>query len=357
MKKILCVVLAISLLLTLAFSFTSCGDDGRVTITVYNWGEYISEGDDGLLDVIEEFEDATGIKVNYQNFATNEELYAKLKNGAGDYDVIIPSEYMVSRMIEEDMLEKLDFSNIPNTKNLTESFKTSEYDPTSEYSVPYLWGTVGIIYNSKYVTKTVDSWDILWDADYKDKILMFDNSRDAFGIALKRLGYSMNTTDLSQIDEAAASLKDQAQVVQAYVMDQIFDKMISEEAYIAPYYAGDYITMVQDNPDLKFAIPKEGTNLFTDAMCIPKGAKHKAEAEMFINFMCDVQTGYSNAMAVGYSSPLSEVSQMIKNDADYAEYLPICYPSDEVLSNTEMFVHLPEEVLEYTQKHWIDICF
>ena len=181
--------------------------------------------------------------------------------------------------------------------------------------------------------------------------------RDAFGIALKRLGYSMNTTDLSQIDEAAASLKDQAQVVQAYVMDQIFDKMISEEAYIAPYYAGDYITMVQDNPDLKFVIPKEGTNLFTDAMCIPKGAKHKTEAEMFINFMCDVQTGYSNAMAVGYSSPLSEVCEMIKNDADYAEYLPICYPSDEVLSNTEMFVHLPEEVLAYTQKHWIDICF
>jgi spermidine/putrescine transport system substrate-binding protein len=274
-----------------------------------------------------------------------------------DGELIIPSEYMISRMIKEDMLEKLDFSNIPNTSKLSDSFKTLDYDPTGEYSVPYFWGTVGIIYNSKYVTKTVDSWDILWDEDYKDKILMFDNSRDAFGIALKRLGYSMNTTDLSQIDQAAASLKEQAQVVQAYVMDQIFDKMISEEAYIAPYYAGDFITMVQDNPDLRFVIPKEGTNLFTDAMCIPKGAKHKTEAEMFINFMCETNVGYSNAMAVGYSTPLSEVYDMILADEEFKEFLPICYPSDDVLSNTEVFIHLPDDVLSYTQKHWIDICF
>ena len=353
MKKIVLLVLAIALMVS---CFCACGDD-RVTINVYNWGEYISEGDDGLLDVISEFEKRYNINVNYLTFSTNEELYTKLKNGAGDYDVIIPSDYMISRMIKEDMLEKLDFNNIPNREKLMDDFKTFEYDPTGEYSVPYTWGTVGILYNSKYVTKPVDSWDILWDKDYAGKILMFDNSRDAFMIALKKLGYSMNTENIDEINKASDELKAQRDVVQAWVMDQIFEKMIAEEAWIAPYYAGDYITINQDNPDVKFALPKEGTNLFTDAMCIPKGAKHKTEAEMFINFMCETDVGYSNAMATGYSTPLKEVYDMVSKDEEFSEYLPIAYPSDDVLNNTEVFVHLPEDVLSRMQELWIDISF
>ena len=353
MKKIILLVLALSLVLGV---FASCGDD-RVTINVYNWGEYISEGDDELLDVIDEFETRYNIKVNYLTFSTNEELYAKIKNGAGDYDVIIPSDYMISRMIKEDMLEKLDFSNIPNREKLMDNFKTFDYDPTGEYSVPYTWGTVGILYNSKYVTEPVDSWDILWDEKYKDKILMFDNSRDAFGIALKKLGYSMNTENKDEINKAYNELKKQENLVQAYVMDQIFEKMISGEAYVAPYYAGDYITINQENPDIKFSIPKEGTNLFTDAMCIPKGAKHKAEAEMFINFMCETDIGYSNAMAIGYSTPLAEVYSKIQSDEEFTEYFPIAYPSDEILENTEIFYHLPEETLSYTENLWREIFY
>ncbi len=353
MKKIILLVLALSLVLGV---FASCGDD-RVTINVYNWGEYISEGDDELLDVIDEFETRYNIKVNYLTFSTNEELYAKIKNGAGDYDVIIPSDYMISRMIKEDMLEKLDFSNIPNREKLMDNFKTFDYDPTGEYSVPYTWGTVGILYNSKYVTEPVDSWEILWDEKYKDKILMFDNSRDAFGIALKKLGYSMNTENKDEINKAYNELKKQENLVQAYVMDQIFEKMISGEAYVAPYYAGDYITINQENPDIKFSIPKEGTNLFTDAMCIPKGAKHKAEAEMFINFMCETDIGYSNAMAIGYSTPLAEVYSKIQSDEEFKEYFPIAYPSDEILENTEIFYHLSEETLSYTENLWREIFY
>ncbi len=353
MKKIVVLILALSLIFT---AFPSCGGD-TVTINVYNWGEYISEGDDELLDVISEFESRTGIKVNYLTFSTNEELYAKIKNGAGDYDVIIPSDYMVSRMIKEDMLEKLDFNNIPNRDKLMDDFKTFDYDPTGEYSIPYTWGTVGILYNSKYVTKSVDSWDILWDEEYNGKILMFDNSRDAFGIALKKLGYSMNTENKEEINKAYDELKKQEPLVQAYVMDQIFEKMISEEAYVAPYYAGDYITIAQDNPDIKFALPKEGTNFFTDAMCIPKGAKHKAEAEMFINFMCETDVGYSNAMAIGYSTPLKDVYEQIAADEEFKEFFPVAYPDDEKLANTEVFVHLPDEVLTHTENLWREIFY
>ncbi len=353
MKKIVVLVLALSLVLGV---FASCSDD-RVTINVYNWGEYISEGEDDLLDVIDEFEERYNIKVNYLTFSTNEELYAKIKNGAGDYDVIIPSDYMISRMIKEDMLEKLDFNNIPNREKLMDNFKTFDYDPTGEYSVPYTWGTVGILYNSKYVTTPVDSWDILWNEQYKGKILMFDNSRDAFGIALKKLGYSMNTENKDEINKAYDELKKQEDLVQAYVMDQIFEKMISGEAYVAPYYAGDYITINQENPDIKFSVPKEGTNFFTDAMCIPKGAKHKTEAEMFINFMCETDIGYSNAMAIGYSTPLAEVYSMIESDEEFKEYFPIAYPSDDVLENTEVFYHLSEETLSYTENLWRDIFY
>ena len=350
MKKTLAVVLSVMLL----FSLCACGDDGRVTINVYNWGEYIANGDDGTLDVIREFEKATGIKVNYTTYATNEEMYAKIKNGAGDYDVIIPSDYMISRMIEEGMLEKLDYSNIPNYELIMEDYKSASYDPTGEYSVPYAWGVVGVIYNKEKVTKTVDSWDILWDKDYAGKILMFNNSRDAFAIALQRLGYSINTTDLAQIDEAAKLLNEQKSVRQSLVMDEIFDLIGNGTSWIAPYYAGDALTIMSENENIGFAIPKEGVNRFVDAMCIPKGSEHKAEAEMFINFMCQTDIVLANSEMTGYSVPQTEAYEQLPDEVKNNEY---AYPSEEVLANTEEFAHLPKNVLEYIQDLWIEIQF
>ena len=241
-----------------------------ITINVYNWGEYISNGDDDSLDVNAEFEALTGIRVNYTQFDTNESLYAKLKSGGTTYDVIFPSDYMVSRMIAEDMLEPLDFENIPNFQYISERFKNPSYDPENLYSVPYTWGTVGLIYNYDMLGFDPDSWDIMWDPNYAKQILQFSNSRDAFAIAELLEGYSINTQDPEELERTADKLKEQKPLVQAYVMDQIFDKMQGNEAAIAPYYAGDAVNMMAVNESLRFVIPKEGTNLFFDAMCIPK---------------------------------------------------------------------------------------
>ncbi len=329
--------------------------DQNVTINVYNWGEYISVDDgENLYDTNREFEELTGIKVNYTNFASNEELYAKLKNGGSSYDIIIPSDYMIARMINEDMLEKLDFSNIPNYSLIMDKFKGIDYDPTEEYSVPYMWGMVGIIYNTTLVDPEDDvySWSILWNEKYANNILMFSNSRDAFAIACKYLGYSMNTTDEQELRNAAAALTNQKLLVQAYVMDEIFDKMTGGEAALAPYYAGDAITMIGDNPDLAYAVPREGTNLFVDAMCIPKGAKNKEAAEMYINFMCETKTALHNCEYIGYSTPQSEVSEYL--DPELATN-QIAYPDEAVLANTEAFIALPDDVTKLMDELWTSI--
>lgn len=319
--------------------------DGKV-VDVYNWGEYIDES------IFATFKEETGITVNYTTFATNEELYAKLKSGGAMYDVIIPSDYMISRMIEEDMLEKLDYQNIPNYASIDERFAKTEYDPTNEYSVPYMWGTVGIVFNKTKVTEPVDSWQVLFDKQYAGQILMFDNSRDAFGIALKLLGYSFNTTDEAQINEAYTLLQQQKPLVQAYVMDQIFDKLAGDEAIMGPYYAGDAITMIEENPDLSFVVPKEGANTFIDAMCIPKGATHKAEGEAFINFMCSDAAAVLNADSTGYSTPsktaLALLDEEVRNN-------PIIYPPSDVLDKCETFKNLPKEISDLYDNLWIKL--
>ena len=358
MKKLICLLLALCLMLVLPLSCFAAGEDEvdtsgftgdyskfqgqNITINVYNWGEYISEGSDGeSLDVNQLFEELTGIHVNYLNFATNEELYAKLKAGGADYDVIFPSDYMISRMIAEDMLEKLDYANIPNfDKNISDSFKGMAHDPNNEYCVPYMWGTVGIVYNKTMVEEAPDSWDALWDERYAGQILMFSNPRDAFGIAQFKLGYSVNTTDPVEIEEAAAELRNQKPLVAAYVMDEIFDKMEGGEAAMAPYYAGDAITMMDENSDLAFAVPKEGTNLFSDAMCIPKGSKNKEAAELYINFMCEGPVALANSEYIGYSSPNDAALDLMDDEMKSNE---ISYPSEEVLANTEPFLNLDEE--------------
>jgi spermidine/putrescine transport system substrate-binding protein len=326
----------------------------NITLYVYNWGEYISDGSDDTVDVIKEFEALTGIKVEYTTFDSNESLYAKLKNGSASYDVIIPSDYMVSRLIEEGMLQKLNYSNIPNFEKYVDvEFKNPGYDPTNEYSVPYMWGTVGIIYNTKYVDEAdVTGWELLWNEKYAGKILMFDNSRDAFAIALKKLGYSMNTNNTDEIREAAEELSLQTPVIQAYVMDQIFDKMVEENAYIAPYYAGDFLTMSEDNEDLAFFIPPEGTNLFTDAMCVPATSKNREAAEMFINFMCEPVISAANSDMIWYSTPISAAKPLMDEELAGSE---IAFPDSSVLENTEIYINLSNEAKQLMDELWISI--
>lgn len=325
----------------------------NVSINVYNWGEYISDGSDDSLNVNQAFEELTGIKVVYSTFASNEELYAKLKGGGVKYDVIIPSDYMIARMIAEDMLEELNLQNIPNFSKVGEKFQYPQYDPQNRYSVPYTWGTVGIIYNKEYVDEEeAKSWDILWDERYLGNILMFSNSRDSFGIALKKLGFSFNTSNEEEIRQAAQALKEQKPLVQAYVMDEIFDKMQGEEAVLAPYYAGDAITMMENNENLGFAVPREGTNIFTDAACIPRGAKHKEAAEMYLNFLLESEVAAANCDYIGYSTPQDEALQLLEEDV---RENPVAYPSDAVLDKAEAFLYLPQGVNDLYDKLWTEI--
>lgn len=327
----------------------------NISLNVYNWGEYIANGDDGSMDVNKEFEELTGIKVNYTQFDTNESLYAKIKSGGASYDVIFPSDYMISRMIQEDMLEELDFNNIPNFQYIGESFLNPEYDPENKFSVPYTWGTVGLIYNYEKLGFDPDSWDVLWDSAFADDILMFSNSRDAFGIALLRRGYSINSTDPEELEDAAEDLKAQKPLVQAYIMDQIFDKMQGNEAALAPYYAGDAINMMSENEDLRFVIPSEGTNLFVDAACIPKtkkgegDAQRKLAAEMYINFLNEPNVAAENIEYIQYSTPNQGALALLDEEISAN---PISYPDGETLANTQVFVNLPQETNLLMDKLW-----
>jgi len=323
-----------------------------VTLNVYNWGLYISDGSDGGLDINKEFEDLTGIKVNYTTYDTNESLYAKLKSGGANYDVIVPSDYMVGKMSKEGMLAKLDFGNIPNIAMIGDQYKGLDYDPNNEYSVPYTWGVVGIVYNKTMVKGPIDSWSALWDEQYKGNVLMFNNSRDAFAIAFKKLGMSLNPSSTEEIQKAAEELKKQKGVVQAYVMDEIFDKMEGGEAALAPYYAGDAITMINENPDLAFAIPKEGTNYFVDAMCVPATSTQKEAAEMYINFMCETQIALANCEFIGYSTPQVKAEALLPDELKNS---PIMYPSKDVLANTEIFNVLPDELNQAMDEAWSDV--
>lgn len=327
-----------------------------ITLNVYNWGEYISvdDGEDGAFDTIAEFEKLTGIDVVYSTFSTNEELYAKLKMGGGSqYDIIIPSDYMVSRMINEGMLTKLNYDNIPNIASIRSDLRLAGSSRAADYSVPYLWGIVGIIYNTTLVDPEDDvhTWDILWNEKYANNILMFQNSRDTVGIALKRLGYSFNTTDEEEIRHAAQTLVNQKPIVQAYVMDEIFDKMIGGEAALAPYYAGDAIVMMQDNPDLAFAVPVEGTNLFVDSMCIPADSKNKEAAEMFINYMCETLVALKNAEYVGYATPHTQAFTYLDEEMQTS----VTYPDDEVLGKAEAYIALPSATTALLDSLWTDI--
>lgn len=345
MKKILKALLVFTLAISMILGLSGCGGEQRTQLKVYNWGDYIDQS------VLEEFEEKYNIDVIYDEFATNEEMYAKIKAGANDYDILIPSEYTIKRMIDEDMLYKIDLNNIPNYKYIDDKFKNLAFDPNNEYSVPYMWGTVGILYNKTMVKEPVDSWKILWNEKYSKQILMLDSLRDSIGITLKMLGYSLNTKSDSELNEAKEALMKQKPLVLAYVGDEVKDKMIGGEAALAVVWSGDAMYMKRENPDLEYVVPKEGSNMWFDSIVIPKTSQHKKEAEMFINFLCEAEIAYKNADYIGYSTPHTEALKMLPEEVREDK---AAYPSDEELANCEVFEDLGDSLSKY-DRIWTEV--
>lgn len=337
MKRSYKLLLILVFALICALLFTSCASDEEeaenpdteyngetIVINVFNWGEYISDGFEGSLDTNAAFEEyylekyGKKVKVNYSTYATNEDMYSKLKSGAGSYDIIIPSDYMIDKMIKEDMLIPFNAQSIENYGNISDQFKNLYYDPQNLYSVPYTYGMLGVIYNEQLVDAedvAEESWGLLWNEKYRGKILQFNNPRDAFGSAMYYVGLDVNSEDKADWDSALAKLVEQKPLIQAYVNDEIFNKMTTASAAIAPYFAGDFVTMAADNEDLKFYYPKEGSNLFVDAMCIPKSSKQPDVAKEYINFMLSAEPAIANAIYIGYASP----NKLVVESDEYSE--------------------------------------
>ena len=321
-------------------------------LTVYNWGEYISDGSDGTIDVNREFEKLTGIKVNYLTFESNETMFSQVENGGVNYDIVIPSDYMIQRMIKEGMLDEIDTTALSNYDLIADDYKGVYFDPEEKYSVPFNVGMVGIIYNGKYIKDIEHSWNVLWDEKYKDMALNFNNPRDAFMTAQILQGTDLNSTNEKEWEAAAELLKKGKKNLQGYVMDEVYGKMETGEAYIAPYYAGDYLTMVETNPDLKFFYPKEGTNIFIDSACILKSAENKAAAMMYINFLLEPQIATANADYIGYASPNTAVI----NNKDYYYYgNEILYPKKEDIPPVQYYHDIDEKIRRKYELLWIDI--
>lgn len=315
-------------------------------LVVYNWGEYMDP------ETITLFEEETGIDVIYEEFETNEILYPKISSGAIAYDVVCPSDYMIQRMIENDLLSEIDFDKIPNIKNIGTQYmeRSREFDPENKYSVPYCWGTVGILYNKTMVDEPIDSWSVLWDEKYKDSILMQDSVRDAFAVALKYLGYSLNSTDLDELNEAKELLIHQKPLVQAYVVDQVRDKMIGNEAAIGVIYSGEAIYTQKENPDLEYVIPKEGTNIWIDSWVIPKNAENKENAEKFLNFLCRPDIALKNFEYITYSTPNVAARELIEDEN--IRNSQIAFPDLSQYSNLETFRYLGPEADKIYGELW-----
>lgn len=345
MKKILMLLLVI-LLATATLAGCGTKSDDQVTINVYNWGDYIAE------ETIAKFTEQTGIKVNYDIFDSNEAMYTKLKSGAVNYDVIIPSDYMIEKLIAEDMLTPLNGENIPNMKMIDAEFRDQAYDPGDQYSVPYMWGTLGIVYNTTMVEEEVNSWAVLFDPQYANQIVMKDSVRDSFVPALKLLGFSINSTNSEEWEIALRMLKDQKEIVQAYAADEVRDKLIGGESALAIMYSGEAILTMEENADLAYAVPREGSNIWFDAMCIPASTKNKEAAEAFINFMCDPTIAYENADYIGYSTPITAAREQLDPDVQND---PAAYPDQSILERCEVFVDLGKEMTNFTNEKWNEL--
>ena len=363
MKKIVSLLLA-ALMICGCFLFGSCASvndtvehlEGTytrelagTTLNVFNWGEYISDGEEGSLHVNAAFEKLTGIKVNYTTYDSNESMYAKLKSGAVSYDIVIPSDYMIQRMISENMLQKVDVSKLSNYKYIADEYKNLYFDEANEYSVPYNVGMVGLIYNKTMVEGEITSWSAMWDSAYADNILTFNNPRDAFAIAQFLLGLDVNSTDTATWDQAADKLIEQNKVLQGRVMDEVFDKMENGNAAMAPYYAGDYLTMLENNEDLAFVYPEEGVNIFVDSICIPSCAQNAEAAMMYINFLLEPEVALANAEYLCYATPNTAV---MANENYSLRDSEILYPADDKKPKTAYFYDLPEEIRSYYERLW-----
>ena len=353
LRRIAAGAVACVLLVTLIVTGHSVKSD-RV-VNVCSWGEYIDES------LITRFEEETGIRVNYQTAESNEALYSLIKMGGADFDVIVPSDYMIARLIEEDMLAELDYDNIPNFDLIDDTYKHLSYDPENKYTVPYTWGALGIIYNTAMVSEPITSWSAMFDPQYAGQVLMINNSRDAIGAALLSLGYSLNTTDESQLEEAFSLIKQAKDngVYQAFVMDEVFGKMEGGNAAIAMYYAGDYLTMLENNEDLAFVIPEEGSNWFVDAMCVLKSSQHKDEAEEWINFIASTDANLANMDYIWYASPNTEALeeypayyQEVNDEELDPELYEIMAPSEETLARCELYENLPKATLRLYDSLW-----
>lgn len=348
MKKFYCLTLSLLLgLLLLTGCQSSTGENGEVI--VFNWGEYIDP------EALTLFEEETGIKVVYEEFDTNETMYPKVEAGASAYDVICPSDYMIQKMIDNDLLTEINFDNIPNIKNIGQQYleQSREFDPENKYSVPYCFGTVGILYNKTMVSDPVESWSILWDEKYADNILMQDSVRDAFMVALKRNGYSMNTLNESELQAAKDSLIEQKPLVQAYVIDQVRDKMIGDEAALGVIYSGEAIYTQRENENLEYVIPKEGTNVWIDSWVIPKNAPNKENAEKFIDFMCREDIALMNFEYITYSTPNVAAQALIEDEE--IKNSKIAFPDLSQYENLETFQYLGSEGDELYNRLWKEV--
>ncbi len=373
MKNVFRILLAALLVLSMLFTLTACSNTEKVPaptaapkdedksaetasasdkpfagteLTVFNWYDYIDPA------VIEMFEDETGIKISYVNFTNNEEMYTKLEAVAGTYDVIFPSEYMIERMLKNDMLEELDLNNIPNLANVLDNLKNPSYDPNNAHSIPYMWGTLGILYNTEKVP-SIDSWSVLFDTQYKNNVFMMNSLRDTIGLALKYKGYSMNTRNADELKAAGEILVQQKKdgLVAGYILDEAKDKMVANEAAMAIVYSGDALYAMDKNEKLAYAVPNEGSNIWVDGMCIPKGSKNKAAAECFINFMCRDDVAKMNMDYIRYSSPIkSVVENLSEEDAANAAL----NPSQEVIARCEYFNDI-SDCMELYDGIWMEI--
>ena len=334
-------------ILILALLTAGCGGEKKEVVNVFNWGEYIDEG------LIKEFEKETGIKVNYETFSTNEDMYVKVKSGGSSYDLLIPSDYMIEKMLKEELLQPLDHSQLSNIDGLMPVFKDLEFDPGYKYSIPYFWGTVGILYNTTMVDEKIDSWDSLWDEKYANKILMLDSQRDALAVSLKRLGYSMNSRNETELQEAKDELIKQKPLVLAYVVDEIKDKMLSGEGAIGLAWSGDAMEVALHGPKDVFAyvVPKEGSNFWVDSMVIPKNAKNPEAAHKFINFMTDPENSARNSEYIGFSSPNQEALAYLPAEMVNS---PTAYPSQETIDNCEIFKD-PGEFVGLYNRIWTEV--
>ena len=363
-------LLLLLLSLVCLFLLASCEGGGGdvVTLNVYNWGQYISDGSEDTLDVNALFEEyfeenfaeeyGFSVEVNYTTFASCEDMYNKIRSGATSYDVIVPSDYMIARMIDEGLLEPLNFDNIPNFANVDPAYKNLYYDPDNAYSVPYMFGLIGVIYNTNVVPEdeeNIGSWQLLWDEDYKGKILQINNPRDGFGTAMYMMGIDVNTEDKSEWDAVLAKMQEQKPLIQSYVMDEIFNKMKNGSAGIAAYYTGDYLTMYESNDSLAFYYPEEGTNVYVDAMCIPTCCAHKEIAELYIDFMCQEEPAVANAEYTYYGSP----NLLVRENEEYIECMSevhpdaaeLMYPDLDTLF-TSYYYNLSEDMLAYENDLW-----